>query len=235
MSVIVLVGSGEFTPAMKKVDEYLLSLLQVNAKVAILPTAAGQEIDFHKWIDRGVAHFRALGAQVYGVPIIEIDDENNKRYLLELEKADFIYVSGGNPGHLWTVIHGTPIEKLIRNRLNDKNFVLAGCSAGAMVMGEYIPSNIFAMRLGDKSAIWEKSLGLVPYTFLPHYDYVLREEKELFERALSNLPTKIKKTLIGIDEDTAAVVGSPWQIMGRGQLHLLNRNQTYQAGSILSL
>lgn len=220
MSTIALVGSGEFTPAMVQADRYLLSLLPPRPKVAVLPTAAGQERDYRKWINRGVKHFRNLGVDVYGVDIAKRTDTKKVEHLDRLESTDLIYFSGGNPGYLFDVINGSNLEELLRRRLKTKNFILAGASAGAMVLGQFIPANIFAMRVSSEKPRWQPALSLVPYTVIPHYDYVLREEKGLLERLMSNLPSAARANLLGIDEDTVLIIGSK-KIMGRGRVHFL--------------
>ncbi len=60
---LVLCGSGEFTRAMADVDRAILAdITSRRARVAIVPTAAGLEDTPRTWIEKGVAHFAALGA-----------------------------------------------------------------------------------------------------------------------------------------------------------------------------
>ncbi|MEK7182629.1 MAG: Type 1 glutamine amidotransferase-like domain-containing protein [Patescibacteria group bacterium] len=97
LGTLALVGSGEFTPAMEEVDRFLLSHIK-TPKVAILPTAAGQEPDYYKWIEKGIAHFSGLGIEAHGIPIIARDDAH--RLAKKLHEFNFYYFSGGNPGYL---------------------------------------------------------------------------------------------------------------------------------------
>ena len=77
---IVLAGSGEFTSAMRAVDAALLATLRPRARVAIVPTAAGLEDTPPAWIARGTEHFRALGAEPYGVPVLTRGEANDERW-----------------------------------------------------------------------------------------------------------------------------------------------------------
>ncbi len=56
--------------------------------------------------------------------------------LLEVTKsANFIYFSGGNPTYLYEAIKDTPFFKELINT-HENGGIIAGCSAGAMIMGE---------------------------------------------------------------------------------------------------
>ena len=68
----VVAGSGEFRPPMVQVDRELLRHTPGRPpKVAILPTAAGQEVTVASWIRDGIAHFTRLGCEAYGVRAID--------------------------------------------------------------------------------------------------------------------------------------------------------------------
>ena len=73
--LINLVGSGEYLPVMNDTDRYLLHSLNSNGRkprVVCLPTAAGREGDssVNRWLNMGVQHFQALGAEVSPARII---------------------------------------------------------------------------------------------------------------------------------------------------------------------
>src|SRR5947199_10378074 len=71
---LALVGSGEFTPAMRDTDSLLLNTLggAAKARVVVLPTAAGLEDPSspERWARMGVEHFSALGAPVQAAMIL---------------------------------------------------------------------------------------------------------------------------------------------------------------------
>ena len=99
---LVLAGSGEFTPAMAAVDEEALRHTPgAPPRVAILPTASGLEDGApDTWIGRGVAHFGGLGCEAYGVRALDRAAMEDPEHVAALASADFIYLSGGNPGYL---------------------------------------------------------------------------------------------------------------------------------------
>lgn len=178
MKILVLAGSGEFTPKMIPVDEFLLSQMKgKNKTVAVLPTAAGAEKNPHKWIEDGVNYFTKFGVQAFGVPVLNKQDAFEKRFLEQVRKASMIYFSGGDPGYLYKSLSDTPIWKFILS-LYQQGVILAGSSAGAMVMGNYVLSNAQRLKIGEKPS-WDKSFGLVNFAILPHYNYVIREMSDV--------------------------------------------------------
>ena len=220
-TTLVLEGSGEFTPAMEDTDRYLLSkIANRHPTIAILPTAAGLEHDWHKWIDDGVRHFRYLGVSplsIIGLKVRSRQDAADPQWTKLVESADLLYLSGGSPEHLYASLNGTPLWQTIVDRYH-RDMILAGASAGAMVLGAYMPRTIGPKVLsGVEGPTWTPASGLTPYSVLPHYDHMPRFLKGWRERLLKSTPPEIKKTLIGIDEDTALIIENDTEkILGRG-------------------
>ncbi|HEU5288664.1 MAG TPA: Type 1 glutamine amidotransferase-like domain-containing protein, partial [Candidatus Limnocylindria bacterium] len=104
---LVLCGSGEFTTAMDALDTELLAGLRPRAKVAIVPTAAGLEDTPARWGEMGCAHFRALGAEAVPLMVLDRRDANEPRWTDALADVDWIYFSGGDPGHLVETLEGS--------------------------------------------------------------------------------------------------------------------------------
>ncbi|MBI3738517.1 MAG: Type 1 glutamine amidotransferase-like domain-containing protein [Chloroflexi bacterium] len=110
--LIALVGAGEYLPVMDEVDSYLLDSVRVNGRaprVVCLPTAAGQEgpESVGRWSKMGEEHFRALGAEVNALPVIDRASADDPQYEPILESADLIYFSGGDPTYLFSTMNGS--------------------------------------------------------------------------------------------------------------------------------
>src|SRR5258708_6610027 len=139
---LALVGSGEYTQAMRDTDNLLLNKLggSAKARVVVLPTAAGLEDPSSpdRWARMGVEHFSGLGAPVQVAMILNRADAEDKRWRQMLEEADFYYFSGGNPQHVIDTMVGTPAWEIILRR-HLAGAALAGCSAGAMAFGGWTP------------------------------------------------------------------------------------------------
>src|SRR4029079_9982025 len=72
--------------------------------------------------------------------------------------ADLIYLSGGKPDHLYDLLVDTPLLAALRTAWQ-RGAVLAGCSAGAMVLAGQRMS--FGTRMPMPSR-WRGRLGGVP-------------------------------------------------------------------------
>lgn len=232
--VLALVGSGEFTPAMDAVDRTLLAATgRERPRVAIVPTASwpdGQDV-FHRWAAQGEAHFGALGAEPTPVLLTGRDTADDPALVDALAGADLVYLSGGKPGHLLAALSGTPAGDALRSA-HAAGAVVAGCSAGAMVLGGR------QLRVGGRGSLqlpvgWDDALGLVPgVVVVPHYDAIA---EALIVPIVLAAPAGT--TVVGIDEDTAAVGrDGVWQVRGRGRVTVWHgrRRERHRDGGIVS-
>ena len=238
---LALVGSGEYLPVMAETDRFLLNTVggPAAARVVVIPTASALELGMpERWSNMGVAHFRALGAQVAPVLLLTRDDAQDARVLADLRGADLYYFSGGNPEHVITTLRDTPAWQIIRDGYL-AGAVLAGCSAGAMMLGGYTLSVRSVMR--GQPPRWLPALGVVPQIVLmPHFDRMADfAGAEMFRAILAAAPPET--TLVGVDEDTALVhlpdAAKPrWQVMGRQTVSVFDRDggrAIYRAGDVV--
>ena len=212
---VALVGAGEFLPAMAGIDRELLAAIdRARPRVVILPTASapdGEEV-FRRWAEMGAEHFASLGAEVEPVLIRTAEDGWDAAALQAVGEADLIYLSGGKPAYLRQVLASSPLGAALRTA-NERGAIIAGCSAGAMVLTERQPE----FRRGPLPwpLRWGTGLGLVPgVAVLPHYDAWPEPMS-----ALMALQAPRHVTVLGIDEDTAAVGREGvWQVHGRARV-----------------
>jgi cyanophycinase len=208
--MLALVGSGEYLPEMEAVDRYLLQGLPNSPNVICLPTAAGTEGDerIRYWSELGMKHFGRLGAKASALPVIDAASANERRYAEQIAQADLVYFSGGKPEYLRQVLDCSLTWQAVKTVLA-RGGVLAGCSAGAMIMGTRIPG------LGK----WQPGFGLVrDAVIVPHYD-------EIPSTFLSGLKLAAgrKSLIIGIEGFTALIQdGEKFVVMGRGAVYLPN-------------
>jgi len=233
--LIALVGAGEYLPVMQDVDRYLLDSVRADGhapRVVCLPTAAGQEgpESVGRWSKMGEEHFRALGAEVRALPIIDRSSADDPQFESELESADLIYYSGGDPTYLFTTMNGSRAWNAAQ-RAWSRGAVYAGCSAGAMILAKRLP-NFRRMGLGTIQGFGEVAAEFV----MPHFDNSgpFKILVDLLRRGL-----KDGERMLGIDEDTALVgrPGGAWKVMGRSKVHLLTRKagQVYTSGETVPL
>jgi cyanophycinase-like exopeptidase len=217
---IALVGSGEYLDPMEKVDRFLLSKVS-QPRVVCLPTAAGEEgersIDY--WSQLGVNHFTKLGVPVESVKIINRVSANEESLTEKIRAANFVYLSGGKPDYLLKTLKDSKAWTAI-NEVLMRGGVLAGCSAGAMIMGETIPN--FPTIVPFRPAFG----FLKNVVVMPHYD----EFGEQWGRAIKTMMGS--KVLVGVDGNTA-LVGSAgqYQVSGLGRVTVWNNEKKlYQDG-----
>ena len=212
---VALVGAGEFLPTMSEFDASLLAATgRTRPRVAILPTASypDGELVFQRWAAMGVSHFAALGAEVEPVLVRDRAAADDPVASQAIGEADLVYLSGGKPGYLAEVLAGSAVGEAL-GAAHARGAVLAGCSAGAMVL---------AGRLFDPRGRvlpwplrWRAGLGFVEgASVVPHYD----AWPEPFT-ALIALQAPRGSVVLGIDEETA-VVGhdGAWQVHGRSRV-----------------
>lgn len=234
--LVVLVGSGEYLPVMDDTDRYLLDNCGANGRtprVVCLPTAAGEEGEssVSHWMTMGEDHFRALGVDVSALHVthrLEADDPANAAVV---ENADLVYCSGGNPHYLFETLHGSKLWQAAEKAF-ERGAVYAGCSAGAMIMGEHIP-DFRTLGILQKPAFGT----LRGATIFPHFDQMMRWRGMLVPLLQTRLTAG--EYVLGIDEDTA-FVGSPgatWQVMGRQQVYVITKSEvkTYSTGNQVTL
>jgi cyanophycinase len=232
--LIDLVGSGEYLPVMNDTDRYLLESLNLNGRkprVVCLATAAGREGDssVNRWLNMGVQHFQALGADVSPARIIDRETANDPHWEPLLENADLIYFSGGDPGYLYESMKGSCAWKAAQ-RAWAGGAIYAGCSAGAMILAKRMPS----FRLAGT----QDGFGIVPATFIvPHFDAI----PGIWKPLIIGLQHQLKKgeRLIGVDENTALIgkLGGAWTVKGKSKVHVYTRDSktSYADGETLTL
>ena len=220
--MLALVGSGEYLPVMEPIDRELVSRLSQPVRVVCLPTAAGQEGSdrIGYWSNLGIQHFERLGVQVEALPVIDEASANNSEYAEAISTMNFVYLSGGKPNYLYQTLVGSLVWQSILSVLA-KGGLLAGCSAGAMIMGEKF--------FGFPG--WKPGFGFLPgITIMPHFDEIPVHIKKSV-----SLITAQKMTLVGIEGNTALVENKGlFEVMGNGGVTIWNRtHQTRYTSGIL--
>jgi len=232
---LILAGSGEFTAAMDDLDrEILAGLAKHGARVAIVPTASGLEDTPESWAELGKSHFAGLGAEAVPVMVLRRDDARERRWIDALREVDWIYFSGGRPQHAINVLAGTPFwDEVVRR--HRAGAVLAGSSAGAMMLGEksYAPDEFDAAGLPQRVSVRD-GLGVLGGHFvIPHFDLLDQFPADRIQAWIAVWPEGLRG--IGIDEDTAIVEGvDGWTVRGRGRavtMTSFDQRQVHAAGA----
>ncbi|HEV7129624.1 MAG TPA: Type 1 glutamine amidotransferase-like domain-containing protein [Ktedonobacterales bacterium] len=224
---LALAGSGEFLPAMAPIDSLLLNQLGEPGRVVVLPTASAPDGPgvAERWASMGVEHFAALGASVDPVMLLTRADAERAALAARIAAANFVYLSGGKPRYLLDTLRTTLCWQAIE-RVFTSGGIVAGCSAGAMVLGA---------QLIDVPLLWRTTPALnlaSGIVVMPHFDEIPRWVGGLAGRLASSI------TLVGIDGSTALVGrDGDWKAIGMGRVTVMRPHgrTEYRAGASVPL
>src|SRR5215212_2904391 len=221
MGYLLLEGGAEFGGRMREPD--LRAIEQAggsDAPIRIIPTAAAPDNNHQRAGSNGVRWFQSLGAKdVLSLPLIDQVSANDVSIAKSLRDAKLIYMLGGFTGYLGETLKGSAAWDAVLEAHHD-GAVIAGSSAGAMVMCEfyYDPSR---GQVVDGLNVVKNSI------VLPHYN--------AFGKSWASRLLEITQvTLIGIDEQTGMIDDGDhgaWNVYGRGTVTLYRSHQveTYEA------
>lgn len=204
--VVALVGGGEWQEGCT-FDAELLD--QAGREVLVLPTAAAYE---HP--ERAVAQarrwFASLGAEASGLMVLTRSDAEDPANAEAVAQSRFIYLGGGSPLHLRSVLKDSAVWTGIRHAW-EGGAVVAGSSAGAMVLTDpMVDPRGGALTLG---------LGLVEQlAVVPHFR---GWSDDRTHRAVGLAAAGL--VVAGIEERTALIrgAGGRWRTAGAGRVELM--------------
>lgn len=187
-----------------------------------IPTAAGRESQerLNYWQELGSTQAQRIGAKQLFLPIFNREDAMNPEFAKQIAGAGLIYLSGGDPHYLAQTLIGTPIfDAILAAWVGGTS--LAGCSAGAMVLGPDIPH---FRKMKEEGTL---GFAVVPHIrTIPHYNKFFRWIPEFAAQRFLQAPDHVN--IVGIDEMTALVSDdlSQWRVHGEGKVHLIDGDST---------
>jgi cyanophycinase len=210
MGYLLLEGGAEFGGRMSEPDLRAIELAGgFDIPICIIPTAAAPDKNHKRAGNNGVRWFQSLGASnVFAVDVIDSASANDLSLAASIRTSRLIYLLGGFPRHLGETLANSLCWQAALD-VYQKGAVIAGSSAGAMVMCEhyYDPSEGKLLR----------GLDLIPNAcVLPHHNNFGKGWAKQLERLLPN------SVLIGIDEQTGMLndVDNVWRVHGAGDVTL---------------
>lgn len=208
LGALVLAGSGEYTPAMDRADQFLLRL-NAARPVLLIATACAPEGDevMTKWETMGQAHFRRFGVEAIPLRIRNQEEANLREHAERIAEAGFVWFSGGRAAYLAEAFHGTACWQALE-AANRGGAIVAGSSGGLGVLNVHLHDP----EAGEAQP--PSGLGLAaPIRALAHFDRMEIRRPEFVQRARTLLQPGQK--LVGVDEDTALVWhDGAWQVIG---------------------
>ena len=227
MGYLLLEGGAEFGGRMRDPDRKAIELAGgLEAPIRIIPTAAAPDNNHQRAGTNGIRWFQSLGAKdVVSLPLTDKASANDAGIAKSLQAAKLIYMLGGFTGYLGETLTGSPAWEAVLDAYR-RGAVIAGSSAGAMVMCE------FYYDPGARRVV--KGLNLVPKSLvLPHHNTFGKSWAPQLKKQLPDV------TLIGIDEQTGLLDDSAgtWTVYGRGDVTYYRNGQVeiHEAGNAFSV
>ncbi len=228
MGYLLLEGGAEFCGRMRDPDLRAIELAGgFDAPLRIIPTAAAPDDNHRRAGSNGVRWFQGLGARdVTSLPLIDRASANDEEIANSLRSATLIYLLGGFTHYLGQTLKDSLAWDAAMAAYQN-GAVIAGSSAGAMVMCE------FYFDPGSGKVI--EGLNLVPNSLvLPHHDTFGKNWAPRLTREIPNV------ILLGIDEQTGMIddgENKTWTVHGAGKVTLYRNGniETYKVGTSFSL
>lgn len=167
--------------------------------------------------------FGKIGCTNIGLlPIRNRPDANKKEYVERIKNCDAVMFSGGNQLRLTAIFGGTEFLEIILLRYReDKKFLVAGTSAGAMAMSKTMiyEGNATTAHLKSEVRITTGLGFLGDVIFDSHF-----EKRGRFARLAQAVATNPSATGIGLGEDTGMLItkGNVMEAVGSGLVMIID-------------
>lgn len=207
---LVLVGGGEFQTG-SSFDVEMLE--RAGGKVLIVPTAAAYERP-ELAVAAARSCFGALGGEVAVAAVLSRSDAENPELAAQVRAARFVYLPGGSPLHLRSVLKDSAVLHAIAAAWHD-GAIVAGSSAGAMALTDPM--------VDPRGGAFTVGLGLVrDVAVVPHYT---GEVSAQLKRTVALMPAGC--ALVALAEQTALIrePDGRWRAEGRGEFAVYAERQ----------
>jgi cyanophycinase len=171
----------------------------------VLLTAAAFE-NPSKVAARAAERFGAIGARVVPLMVLRRPDALSADVVAQVAGGRFIYLAGGSPMHLRSVLLGTPVWDAIVSAWRG-GAVLAGSGEGATALSTHM--------VDPRGGAFTVGLDLLDrLTVIPRYN---RMSEDTWHRTVKLAPRGM--AVVGIDEATALITdGDDWRTDGVGSV-----------------
>lgn len=188
-----------------------------EARIAIVPTASSIESAGLRY----KALFMAMGVTSAEVVYIgSRDDANHAENLDLIANATGIFLTGGNQMRLSSIIGGTQLEKMVRDR-HEAGATVAGTSAGASILSAHMVAMGASgatpkLRMAQMFA----GFGLISNVIIDQHF----RQRDRIGRLLALVAGNPGLLGVGIDEDTSVVIDNDGilRVVGRHSVTIVD-------------
>src|SRR5215211_5334875 len=193
-----------------------------DARLAIVPTASSIESAGERY----KAIFLSMGVDRADVVYIGSRDDANSEIPAEvLQEATGVFLTGGNQMRLSVLMGGTRAAKLVRER-HQAGAIVAGTSAGASILSSHMVA--FGASGGtpkQRMVQMVAGFGLIPDLIIDQHF----RQRDRIGRLLAMVAANPGLLGVGVDEDTAALIGhnGVMEIIGRASVTIVDGTHMY--------
>ena len=180
--VIVAIGGGEIkNKTTLEIDRYVASLAkahagEVRANALFIGTASHDSMPYFNSFRKTYTSVFDIKAEVALIVYGEMDVQRIKE---KIEKANAIYIGGGDTVYMLEKWKETGLDKLILKAYEDGK-IICGLSAGAICWFTNMYTDYEIMRGQSADYVMKKGLGVLDGTMCPHFN----ERKDDFLSAM---------------------------------------------------
>ena len=215
---IALVGGNEWTDGC----DFDAELLEASSadEVLILPTAAAYEHPENA-VRTAERWFARLGARTRGLMVLGRTDAEDPANAAIVRASLFVYLGGGSPMHLRSVLKDSATWKALIEAWND-GAVVAGSSAGAMVLTDPM--------VDPRGGALTVGLGMIEnLAVIPHFG---QENAEKVHRSVALAAPGVR--VVGVPERTALIrePDGRWRQSGAGEVEVFVNGKAAGMGAL---
>jgi cyanophycinase len=216
---LLIIGGSEAKEAGAPILGTLVALAGGSAaRIALIPTAsrdaAGKERLYGDL-------FRGMGARrVTCLPIESREEANREDFVQAVYDSTAVFLTGGDQNRISALLGGTEVAKAM-HRANKTGLVVAGTSAGASAISEYmIADGGTGLHPRKHMLHLAPGLGLLRRVVVDQHFL----QRQRLGRLLSIMAQNPFVLGIGVDEDTAMLVEQDcrMQVIGSGMVTILD-------------
>lgn len=201
--------------------QVIAEMRKKKPSIAVLPIASNHQEEIAAIYE---AAFGKIGHKTHALVIHEKEDVDHKKNLERISEADGIFITGGDQSKLKKLLNGTRFLEILHDRYQNEEFVVAGTSAGAMILSEYMIDTGASEESVIKGIIkLTKGFGFLPKTIIDTHFF----NRGRFARLTEALLQKKSLIGIGISEDTGLVVtaGNAMKAIGSGTIIIMDNDE----------
>ncbi|MEZ4803362.1 MAG: cyanophycinase [Gelidibacter sp.] len=186
-----------------------------KANILVIPAASSIPKEVGENYERA---FKTLGCE--NVKVIQIKKRKHAdkpEFLEALQLADCVMFSGGDQRKITAKIFGTEFHRILMDKYQSEDFVIAGTSAGAMAMAKEMISGGSSTEAFIKGAVqMAQGLELIPEVIIDTH-FIQRGRFGRQSEAVAKFPDLLG---IGLAEDTGLIIknGTEFEVIGSGMI-----------------